>query len=227
MGKCVPTMIVASLLMMVSLSNLANVDGPVPAPVPPQQNMLAALNEPPVPQVAADPIQTQLGALTDRMNNFINEYNSLEDKSRLRLDLLENENAALKSQVRELDKRIANLAELQTQYSNKNILLIALGFAGLLIWLAVLTFRRRDKAEVFNHNEPYIAPEESDIEDEYDYLGSEEGIAAKLDLARAYIDMDDPDQAREALQDVLKSGDASQQAAARELLEQLEADTVH
>lgn len=46
-------------------------------------------------------------------------------------------------------------------------------------------------------------------------------IGTKLDLARAYIDMGDPDGARGILEEVVSDGDAEQQREARELLDQL------
>src|SRR5690606_14177444 len=46
-------------------------------------------------------------------------------------------------------------------------------------------------------------------------------IGTKLDLARAYIDMGDPDGARGILEEVLQDGDTEQQREARDLLDQL------
>ena len=46
-------------------------------------------------------------------------------------------------------------------------------------------------------------------------------VGTKLDLARAYIDMGDPDGARSILEEVVADGDAEQQQEARGLLEQL------
>ena len=48
-------------------------------------------------------------------------------------------------------------------------------------------------------------------------------VDSKLDLARAYLDMGDEDGARPVLMEVIKEGDLSQQAEARELLLRLEA----
>ena len=56
------------------------------------------------------------------------------------------------------------------------------------------------------------------IEDEYDFLNSEEGIAAKLDLARAYEAMQDYQQMRLVLNDVIAKGNAEQAEAASVLL---------
>jgi pilus assembly protein FimV len=46
-------------------------------------------------------------------------------------------------------------------------------------------------------------------------------VATKLDLAKAYVEMDDKDGARELLNEVLKEGDAGQQAQAKEMLGRL------
>ena len=55
-------------------------------------------------------------------------------------------------------------------------------------------------------------------EDEYNYMGSEEGIPAKLNLARAYCDMGLPDKARKVLTEITARGDADQREQARNML---------
>lgn len=60
---------------------------------------------------------------------------------------------------------------------------------------------------------------ENDTEAEYDYLGSNEAIPAKLDLARAYIAMEDFENARKVLDEVISVGNKHQQQEARSLLE--------
>ena len=46
-------------------------------------------------------------------------------------------------------------------------------------------------------------------------------IGTKLDLARAYMDMGDPDGARSILEEVIAEGDNAQQVDAKRLLEKL------
>ncbi len=46
-------------------------------------------------------------------------------------------------------------------------------------------------------------------------------VGTKLDLARAYMDMGDPDGARNILQEVLSEGSASQKQEARRLIDSL------
>jgi len=47
-------------------------------------------------------------------------------------------------------------------------------------------------------------------------------VGTKLDLARAYIDMGDPDGARSILNEVLDEGEDSQRQEARQLLAELD-----
>ena len=61
---------------------------------------------------------------------------------------------------------------------------------------------------------------ESDVEDE-GLLSNLDEVATKLDLARAYVDMGDPEGARSILEEVLQEGDEAQQDEARDLLAQL------
>ena len=66
--------------------------------------------------------------------------------------------------------------------------------------------------------------EETDVSDsseELNYLDASDELGTKLDLARAYIDMDDPDGARDILQEVIKDGDGPQKAEATKLLDEL------
>lgn len=57
--------------------------------------------------------------------------------------------------------------------------------------------------------------------DEDDEADAADEVNTKLDLARAYVDMEDADGARSILEEVLKEGNEGQQKAAREMLNQL------
>lgn len=54
-----------------------------------------------------------------------------------------------------------------------------------------------------------------------DFFAGEDAIGTKLDLAKAYLDMGDPDGARAMLEEVLGEGNSSQQAEARKLLAEI------
>lgn len=61
----------------------------------------------------------------------------------------------------------------------------------------------------------------AEADDEFDYLAGTDECATKLDLARAYIDMEDADGARELLQEVLQEGNDQQKQEARGLMDDL------
>ncbi|WP_313913001.1 FimV/HubP family polar landmark protein [Tahibacter sp.] len=66
---------------------------------------------------------------------------------------------------------------------------------------------------------PDLAPPPSRIDD--DLLASDDAIGTKLDLAKAYLDMGDPDGARSMLEEVLIEGSESQKGEARKLLAEI------
>ncbi len=60
---------------------------------------------------------------------------------------------------------------------------------------------------------------DDDTKTEYDFMSSDEAIPAKLDLARAYIAMNDEEQARMVLTAVIEKGNQEQRAEALSLIQ--------
>ncbi|WP_259099748.1 FimV/HubP family polar landmark protein [Pseudomonas sp. JUb42] len=60
-----------------------------------------------------------------------------------------------------------------------------------------------------------------DDEPDFDFLSGTDEAATKLDLARAYIEMEDSDGARDILDEVVAEGNATQKAEAQEMLARL------
>lgn len=82
-----------------------------------------------------------------------------------------------------------------------------------LITLILMMMRRK----------PQLAPATTATQEnseEYDFMGTNEAIPAKLDLARAYIAMEDYAAANTVLEEVMQKGEASQRQEAQELLQQ-------
>jgi len=88
----------------------------------------------------------------------------------------------------------------------------------MLVILVVLAFMSR--LVIKANKKQQASSEDKDTDDEYDYLGSEEGMPAKLNLARAYIKMEDFESAKEVLDEVLSDGTDEQKAQAQELKKQ-------
>lgn len=61
----------------------------------------------------------------------------------------------------------------------------------------------------------------ADTKGEYDFMGSEEAIPAKLDLARAYMAMEDYHSAKKVLQQVMQIGDEAQRQEAKAMLDKI------
>ena len=105
------------------------------------------------------------------------------------------------------------------------------GLAALVVLLALLSMARRPKKSAKNKiavAPPKQTPDsgktikiEDDTAGEYDFMGSSEGIPAKLDLARAYIAMEDFTAARETLAEILGEGSEEHRQEARSLLNKI------
>lgn len=63
--------------------------------------------------------------------------------------------------------------------------------------------------------------DENDTKDEYDFMNTDEAIPAKLDLARAYMAMEDYKSARKVLDQVSKNGSEQQKAEAKSMLDKI------
>lgn len=91
--------------------------------------------------------------------------------------------------------------------------------AALLLMLIIWLWRRKSVKVVPTAEK--TAEKQDDTEDEYDYIGSDEGIAAKLNLARAYIAMEDYAAAKKIIDEVLLNGDEQQRLDAAALAKTL------
>ena len=67
---------------------------------------------------------------------------------------------------------------------------------------------------------PVISESAEDVSDE-EFFAGEDAIGTKLDLAKAYLDMGDPEGARSMLEEVLAEGSSSQQDEARKLISEI------
>lgn len=105
----------------------------------------------------------------------------------------------------------------------------------LLVWLFWPKETQKEEAqtEEFFEEEPELGrnfrepaiPEspsfDKDLEIEYDFMGSEDAIPVKLDLARAYLEMGERSAAEQVLESVMARGNPLQQEEAKALLSQV------
>ena len=89
--------------------------------------------------------------------------------------------------------------------------------------LPEIDFAAMESPKLFDTHLEAATPSSSAMDDELGDLGvfGDDAVATKLDLARAYMDMGDPDGARSMLEEVIGEGNATQQDEARKLLANL------
>jgi len=91
----------------------------------------------------------------------------------------------------------------------------------LLLFWVIWPRNKKKKQKQANNGDTQEKGTVDDTEAEYDYMGSEEGIPAKLDLARTYIAMEDYNTARQVLAEVSQYGDHSNKLEAQAMLDEI------
>lgn len=140
-------------------------------------------------------------------------------------------NAAVTAATQQIDEMQIQLNELQQKISvlkkqlvKQNIAVIVLAL--LVLILGTFLFAKRRKSVKATNIEQSVVPLKTekrmdDTISEYDFMGSSEGISAKLDLVRAYIAMEDYVAARESLAAILNEGNDDQRREANALLNKI------
>ncbi len=93
----------------------------------------------------------------------------------------------------------------------------------LLLLIFMMSRRRQAAVNAVMLSEQATVEADPDTETEYDFMGSDEAIPAKLDLAQAYITMEDFAAATKVLEEVVQRGNEEQQQQAKELLSSIDA----
>lgn len=157
--------------------------------------------------------QTQQSLLAESLASLTQVISKLSHAQAALLDLLAfTQNRAIEMQIR--------LQEV----------MMRLGYGLLILIFLLLCYFEEDepepkkqktspKAEI--DKKPPELSEENDTRDEYDFMSTQQAIPAKLDLARAYMDMGDPAAAKQVLQEVILKGDESQAHEAKQLIASL------
>ena len=98
-------------------------------------------------------------------------------------------------------------------------MLMLVGVVLVLLLLVIYLVKRRKNSVAKTASRGTLQSSELEpTQDEYDLMESKEGIAAKLNLARAYIDMGKTAEAKEMLHEALTNGNPMEQEEAKELL---------
>src|SRR6185312_9428760 len=78
-----------------------------------------------------------------------------------------------------------------------------------------------DFSKEAEHEFEAAAPAPAPLHVDEDEFAGEDGVGTKLDLAKAYLDMGDPEGARSMLEEVLSEGNDSQKGEARRLMAEI------
>lgn len=190
---------------------------------------LFKVNKKNIPNQQLVKLQTQFDNAGKALLNFDQQYQT-------RLADLNQHNLALQDQIQQLQQRVNELnkdivqLKKPSQFSlllNKYIkyiqnsrfakveffplIIFAIAILLFITWL-ILYWRKKIA---------YQTIEPDDTESEYDFMDSKEGIPAKIDLARAYIDMGDKKSACKVLNEIIVKGNTKQQTEAKKLLIQI------
>ncbi len=95
----------------------------------------------------------------------------------------------------------------------------------LIALLLLISFRGNKQKKSKNNSKPLPGNSDEEVADEYDFMGSEEAIPAKLDLARSYLAMEDYLAASKVLEEIVAKGSSSQQKEAEKLLQKIPSTT--
>ena len=198
-----------------------------------QHNAFLGKGEPSISQQEIKPKQ-ELKKNDEQENQFTIE--NLKEKIAItsqqyqeRLDTMEQQNQGLRTNIEQINSNLDHLRqELKTLHEKSHKQHQIFGFLysysqwahnffdadglKLLAALALLliiwwSFLHHKQSKLENTN--------------YDFMSGEEGMNAKLDLAQAYIDMNDKESARKVLAEVKGFGNNKQKTKAQELLKKM------
>jgi FimV-like protein len=150
-----------------------------------------------IQQPQAEPIHKSITAVSDK----IDQINSKLDQ--------------VNQQLNHLNRPLSWRHRLMT-----NILpLVNTGFLLISMILLLIVLVRQSKYKNKISSISSVKPVEQGADQgEYDFMGSNEGISAKLDLIRAYIAMGEMTAAKEVVSEVLQKGNKEQRLEAKTLL---------
>lgn len=166
---------------------------------------------------------TQLGQVLAMLNQEVTQLNQ-------QISHAQKELASNLSPQQQQQAAAANLSSsfTQTLESSKTTQYVLYAILVLLVIVIMMLIPRRGgyKLQTVTESTGRSAAaanesDENDTRDEYDFMNSDEAIPAKLDLARAYMAMEDYKSARKVLDQVSKNGSAEQQAEAKTMLSKI------
>lgn len=164
-------------------------------------------------------VQTEITRLGQINADAINKVDAQIDGLTQQNQLLEQEIKQLQQAVQALSSNQSASTQPVARSGFSSLLFFAwiLALSVLLIfsWVYLGLMIRRISQQTRAHTAG------GDQDDEYNFMSTKEAIPAKLDLARAYIQMEDLEQATAVLQDIIQHADGEHRASAESLLKEI------
>lgn len=183
-------------------------------------------------------------SLDGRVMALENENRTLQlqfTQTNARIDLMEKELAVMVQKTKENTpgKIYQQIDRLKNHMGSQLFIIVAscVALFSLLLLVRIFTPRRKNSVTTNYHHmvdpsgkKSATANYQQNIsrnpEQNLDFMAGQEGSTAKLNLARAYIEMGSADKAEEILSDVLSHGTDFEQKEAKELLEKIGHPTI-
>ena len=194
-------------------------------------NIPAEINSSSIPKVDFDKVSLVSDTNTKEYNSSLTELKNQLNELQLQISSIIHilhENTEVMSNKRSIEHKFSELGGYAiSSYLGKNFNLNATNVVNPYLEISIAIFMTILVLGLIIENRPRYRQKSSEYlseeiienpNDEYDFMGSEEGIPAKMNLARAYFDMGLPEKARKVLTDIASKGDSSQKEEARSML---------
>lgn len=191
---------------------------------PPSTSTSLILNEPAVKLIRQELIQMNRNVLMFQQttNNKIDDIEKQLSTVQMHLKQVAQAFVMLNKDLTALkqDRGLVSFAKSESNPWFPWPMIIAGSIIVVLLVMLIFWLWRRKSPKIKVTTEK-AAEKQDDTQDEYDYIGSDEGVAAKLNLARAYIAMEDYAAAKKIIDEVLLNGDEQQRLDAAALAKTL------
>lgn len=205
---------IVCLFIFVAVNSFAIDQNPTNASMVNQSIEQAPITSATPATIAPEDISSRLAALENSSSILQNKIDSLQEQF--------NSMAATMQQLGQ-NQNISFIKWLETNISISYFIIISSTIIlalVLLIILHIFTLKNiRSKTSTLE-----VEKKKSDVasDDDFDLMSAKEGMPAKLNLARAYIDMGDNEKATKLLQEVVASGDQTLQNEAQILFKKIQ-----
>jgi FimV-like protein len=163
--------------------------------------------------------------LAKQLQSVEQQFQTYKAQTAQQIGVLKKENLQYEAQLATVNKGLRTWDAFLPKTKGAWWIIWGALFIIILLWLPTPkrkpVKRKEPVLNVVSSNSNIKVDSPTHLKDEYDFMNSDEGIAAKLDLARAYIDMEDHESARWVLKDVIAKGNAGEKKQAKQLMESI------